>query len=778
MIGKSISHYKIIEKLGGGGMGVVYKAEDSKLDRFVALKFLPPELTRDEESKKRFIHEAKAASALEHTNICNIHEIDETDDGQIFIVMSSYEGETLKKKIERGPLKIDNAIDITIQIAEGLVKAHESDIIHRDIKPANIFITNDGVVKILDFGLAKVVGQTQLTQLGTTSGTVAYMSPEQTKGEEVDNRTDIWSLGVVFYEMLSGTLPFKGDYDQAIIYSIINEYPDFISKIRADIPLQIENIISKILDKNPEKCYQSMNQLLENLQKTLKEINEGRSKKEPILKFHRKHFKLAICFYTFIVITPMSLIGYFWFSNDDLTKPVLIALLPLKNITTNSEQEWFTDGMTDAIITDLARISGLRVISRYSVMKYKNSNKISSEIAEDLGVSYIIEGSVVKIEDQVRIRIRLIEVSSNEYLWAEDYEGNFTNVLDLQSRIAREIAEEIKVKLTSQEQILLTSNNTINPEAYEAYLKGNFYLYQLSKEALITALQYYNLALQLDGNYALAYAGIAQVWMFRAQMGYIPMATASENVKPFAEKALELDSNLAEVHYMLAVMYTFGEWKWDLAIQEWENTLRLNPNFAEARAFYSHALFILNRPYEAIYQIGYALELDPFNDLLKNLYAMGLMYAHRYDDVIELLEKRLKADASDPLALSTLKSAYHQTKMYEKALEIWRASFEVKGDQEAIDALNRGNLEGGYNIALKRVAETMIERSKTKFVTPWQIATLYTRAGMYNEALNWFNKAYDAHDPNIPYLNVDPIFDDLRQDDLFKSLLNKIGFPN
>lgn len=291
-------------------------------------------------------------------------------------------------------------------------------------------------------------------------------------------------------------------------------------------------------------------------------------------------------------------------------------------------------------------------------------------------------------------------------------------------------------------------------------------------------MQYYNLALQLDGNYALAYAGIAQVWVFRAQMGYIPMATVSENVKPFAEKALELDSNLAEVHYMLAIMYTYGEWKWDLAIQEWENTLRLNPNFAEARAFYSHALFILNRPYEAIYQIGYALELDPFNGLLKNLYAMGLMYAHRYDDVIELLEKRLKADASDPLALSTLKSAYHQTKMYEKALEIWRVSFEVKGDQEAIDALNRGNLEGGYNIALKRVAETMIERSKTKFVTPWQIATLYTRAGMYDEALNWFNKAYDAHDPNIPYLNVDPIFDDLRQDDRFKSLLNKIGFPN
>ena len=390
MIGKIISHYKILEKIGGGGMGVVYKAEDTRLKRTVALKFLPPELTRDEEAKKRFIHEAEAASSLEHANICNIHEIGETDNGQMFIVMSSYEGETLKKKIEKGPLKLKEALSIIIQIAEGLAKVHEKDIIHRDIKPANIFITNDGVVKILDFGLAKMSGQTQLTQLGSTVGTAAYMSPEQVQGVKIDKRTDIWSLGIVFYEMLTGELPFKGDYEQAVIFSVLNEEPEFLSKIRTDVPRQIEEIINKSLSKNPGKRFSNVTEIINALQPALEELKTGESRSfSRILgrKQRRLLYRLTI-----ISAAVIAILIYLWFNYNKGLKPISIALLPLENISKETDQEWFSDGMTDALITDLAKISGLRVISRSSVMKFKGTGKSASEIAHELNVNYIVEG--------------------------------------------------------------------------------------------------------------------------------------------------------------------------------------------------------------------------------------------------------------------------------------------------------------------------------------------------------------------------------------------------
>jgi tetratricopeptide (TPR) repeat protein len=408
-------------------------------------------------------------------------------------------------------------------------------------------------------------------------------------------------------------------------------------------------------------------------------------------------------------------------------------------------------------------------------MKYKGANKSSSEIAADLGISYIIEGSVVKANDLVKITTRLIDAATDEYLWAQEYERNFTDILSLQGDVARAIAKQIKVKLAPSEETLLTGKRTVNPEAYEAYLKGNFYCYKLTQKALETSLQYYELAVKLDPDYAPAYAGIAFVWGGRAQMGYIPMHVASEKAKPAAAKALELDTSLAEIHYMNAVFYGWSEWKWDLAVKSFENAIRLNPNMAEARAYYSHILFILNRPETAMLHIERALELDPFSALFQALYAMDLIYIHSYDEAIKLLQNTLKNVPGDPITLSTLRTAYHQKKMYKEALEIWRLSFAARGDQQCIEALNRGNEEGGYSMALRRVAETKIEQSKTKYISPWPIATLYTRAGMPEEALQWFEKALIARDPNMPYLNVDPIFDYLRDDPRFKNLIREIG---
>jgi adenylate cyclase len=351
--------------------------------------------------------------------------------------------------------------------------------------------------------------------------------------------------------------------------------------------------------------------------------------------------------------------------------------------------------------------------------------------------------------------------------------------LSLQGEVARAIAGQISVKLSPQEETRLSGQRKVNPNAYEAFLKGNFYVYKLSRDGFDNALRYYQLALELDPEYAPAYAGIAFVWGGRAQMGFIPYNSFREHARPAAARALELDSTLAEVHYMKAVIYAWGEWNWDLAKKEFDKVIALNPGMAEARGYYSHLLFTINQPEEAMKQIDHALRLDPFNPLIKAIYAMDLMYARRYDEVIELMENVLKTSPEEYIALSTLRSAYHQKHMYEDAIRIWQLSFKLRKDTVALQTLNKGYAEGGYSLALQRVAEKMIERSESgTFVTPWQIATLYTRAGMPDEAMDWFDKALEAHDSNMPYLTVDPIFDDLRDNPRFVQLLKKIGFQN
>ena len=366
-------------------------------------------------------------------------------------------------------------------------------------------------------------------------------------------------------------------------------------------------------------------------------------------------------------------------------------------------------------------------------------------------------------------------MATDEYLWVQEYERNFTDILSLQGDVAREIAEQIKVKLTPEEKNLLADQRSVNPEAYEAYLKGKFYLYKLTRRAMETALQYFKLAAELDPDYTLAYTGIALANCVPAQMGYLPMDESYANAHPAVAKALELDDSLPEVYYMKGVIAAWYEWNWDLATSSLENAIRLNPNMAKARAYYSHVLFILHRPEEALPQIKRALELDPFNPLYHWLYAMDLNYLHRYNEAVRELCQTLESSPEDPGALSTLRTTYHMKEMYKEAIDIWRRSYTADNDQQSLAALDNGYEEGGYHMALRRVAESKIRQSKSKFITPWQIATLYTRAGMPDEALKWFNKALEAHDPNMPYLNIDPIFDYMREDPRFKVLVSEVG---
>jgi len=765
--------YEIVRQLGQGGMGVVYQATDGKLKRTVALKFLPAEWVHDALAKERFVREAQAAASLDHPNICTVYEIDEVE-GRMFISMAFVEGETLKARIERAPLDLDEALAVGRQVAEGLREAHKKGIVHRDIKSANIMVTGDGQAKVMDFGLARVRGGALLTQEGMTLGTIAYMSPEQARGEDVDHRTDIWSFGVVLYEMLTGRLPFTGERDQAVIYSILNGTPRPVSDRCPGLPASIGQVVGRALEKYPDQRYQSAEDLLDDL-KSLSEGAEPIGVRARLRKAKLGRWKRAILYaglVAVVILTGAVVSGLF-------TKHGLamdsIAVLPIENLTGDAGKEYWVDGATDELIGQLSKIGSLRVISRTSVMIYKAQKKPVPEIARELKVKAIVAGTVHRIGETVRIRVELIEALPEERnLWTETYDRAMADVLVMYSEMARTIAGKMQVKLAPQEETRLASARQVNPEAYEAYLQGQFYYNKLTRPDLDSALQYFESALAKDPNYAQAYVGIASVWGGRHQQGYIPRSEAAPKAKAAAAKALELDGTLAEVHTTLAGIKTWTDWDWESGEAEYRRAIELNQNLPEPRAGLSHLLNILKRPEEAMTQIERTLELDPLNALFRGFYAMDLMYAHRYDDAIAVIRETLKSSPNHSLALSTLRSAYHMKRMYPEALEAWKASYAARGDHEAEDALARGFKEGGYPMALQRVAETLAARSRTVYVPAWQIGTLYTRAGKKDEALEWLEKAYQAHDPNMPYISVDPIFDFMRDDPRFKDLLSRM----
>jgi non-specific serine/threonine protein kinase len=581
MIGQTISHYKILEKLGEGGMGVMYKAEDTKLHRTVALKFLPPELTRDEEAKKRFVHEAQAASSLDHNNICAVHEIDETVEGQLFICMNYYDGETLKKKIEKGPLKLDDAIEITIQIAQGLLKAHEQKIIHRDIKPANIFITKDGDIKILDFGLAKLTGQKMMTKLGSTLGTIAYMSPEQAHGEEVNQRTDIWSLGVVLYEMIIGKLPFRGDYEQAILYSIMSEEPSPITSLRTGIPMELERIVMKALAKKQEERYQHIDEMLVDLRKLKTTIERSEIAAVPFES--KKKLRKLIFFISGMVLIVTLLIAIWMLlqiNSDRSEKSKFIAVLPFHPITNSEEDKSFAEGIHDDILTQLGKIRDLKVIARTTMMHYQNTQQTIKEIADELGVGVILEGSTRRSGNVIRITAQLIDAETEEHLWADSYDRQYADIFAIQSDVAQKIATALQIKLAKEELHAIQTKPTENLEAWEYFRKGKyFWNFAYGYEGNLKSAEMFEKACELDTDFTLAFAW--QAYIHAGIYVQAPDMNLDMHIKKYEnaiDRAITLSPDLPEIN--LARGYYFRSFKKDLrsAIKEAEIANIKRPN--------------------------------------------------------------------------------------------------------------------------------------------------------------------------------------------------------
>jgi serine/threonine protein kinase/Tfp pilus assembly protein PilF len=778
--------YQIIEELGKGGMGKVYRALDKELNEEVAIKLIKPKIAKDKETIERFKNELKIARRISHRNVGRMYELME-DRGSHFITMEYVPGQDLRGLIRQtGQLTTGKAIAIAKEICEGLEEAHHHGVVHRDLKPSNIIIDRDGNARILDFGIAKSIAGKAITDAGVMIGTPEYMSPEQVEGKEVDFRSDIYSLGIILFEMTTGRVPFEGDTPFTVGVKHKSELPKNPKDINSQIPDDLNNVIIKCLEKEKEKRYQNAGEVrseLANIEMGIPTTDRVIPKGKPITsKEITVQVSLKKLFIPILVIFVLATLGIaIWRLIPKRITPLLksspsIGVLPFVDLSPQKDQEYFCDGVTDEIITKLSRLDRLKVIPRTSMMRFKDIKKDIKEIGQELDVTAILEGSVRKEKDDIRITATLINVADSTQLWSDTYDQKLESVFAIQSDIAEEIANSLMEKLSPEEKTKIQEWPTDNLEAYNLYLQGRFFWNIRTEEALIRANEYFEQAIKIDRNYALAYTGLADSYNMMGAYSYLPSKDAFLQAKAAAEKALEIDESLAEAHVSITQVKEFYEWDWSGAEKEYNRAIELNTKYATAHQWYAEYLSILGRHNEAMAEIKKAQELDPLSPIINVEAGRVYYFAQQYDQAIKHMKKAFEIDPNFVPAHFFLAYAYVQKGMYQEAIsELQKATTLTRSSTLFKTSLAYAFAVSGDKVKAKELLGQLIELSKERYVSAYEIAEIYVGLGEKNLAIDWLQKAFDERSRELVFLKVEPRLDSIRSDPRFNALLVKMN---
>jgi eukaryotic-like serine/threonine-protein kinase len=777
---EAIGPYKIISRIGAGGMGEVFLGEDSRLGRKVALKLLPDYFAGDAARLSRFEREARAASALNHPNVATIYEIGEAE-GSRYIAMEYVEGQTLSAKISDAPLPSDEIVDMAMQVADAFDQAHARGITHRDIKSANIMLNERGQVKVLDFGLAKIRAmeppgsssqmETAVTEPGVVLGTVKYMSPEQAVGSEVDQRSDLFSLGVVMYEMATGKLPFSGDTAAETIEKIVHKEPAAIARFNYEVSAELERIIRKCLEKDRERRYQSAKDLLIDLKNLRRDGDSAANAFDKSSSKSRRYALVGIVAVLAVIALVVYLVA---FRSEKTSKPIeSLAVLPLLNAGGDPEVEYLSDGITETIINKMSQVASLRVMARSTVSSYKGKESDPRKVGRELGVGAVLMGNLIRRGDSLIIRMELVSVEDGRQLWGEQYNRRQGEILVVQQDISREVTSGLRLKLSGEESRRVARNYTENTEAYRLYLLGRHQWSKLNEEGLKKAIEFFNQAIAIDPDYALAYTGLANSYAVQGARGIVPPAETWVEMKRAAEKAVELDDTLSKAHQALGGLNLFYEWDWRVAERELKRAIELNPNDGEHHEVYGFYLAAMGRLDDALSELTRALELAPLSPVINYDVALALYHQGSYEEAINA---HRKAEEIEPRFPTLLGKFYERKGEYDRAIAECQKALSIHGRDSAIlSALGYAYAVSGRRREARNTLNELEAQWKRRYFSPVDIALVYTGLGDKDLALVWLTKAYDSRDPQLIWVKVEPQFESLRTDPRFRALLHRMN---